>query len=263
MFKTLENKDSYNVAGYSTFRESLMKSKADWDEFFPKPLESSTDTVLVRIKKIGEDSYEVFHLPNTRLYMLKNEIRYGAYYGFACTDFFNAMRAINHTTDWFSAEANFKVYPVKTETNDYRKVIDYSYKDDLDKSDFVKLMFNLASSFGKTNQLMLRWSRLLEGKVDKQLVMNRFGSYSKIPLTLCGVDSDNYAEGEGVTKYHFFHQISKANDLQDFKKLLTVYNLNFEMLVNNFERFLFTFNRKEIFGDNTSLKSVARKVILN
>lgn len=262
IFKTVENKDSYNAQAYSKFIDELAESKANWDEFFPAPLENITDIVLVRIKKVGSDSYEVFRLPNSRLYMLKNEIRYGAHAGFAYTDFFNAMKAIYHTTKWFSEESNFKVYPVTTENKDHHQVIDYTYKDEQDKVDFVKMMFNLASAFGKTNQVMVRWTRLLTTKTDKQLVMQRFGSYSQIPLSQNGVKSDNFIEGEGKTDYHFFHLIEKANSLQDFKNLLTVYNLKFEMLMNIFERFMFTFNRKELFGKET-LKGVQRKVYLN
>lgn len=263
IFKTFENKDTYNAQAYSKFIDDLAKSNANWDEFFPAPLENTTDIVLVRMKKFGDDAYEVFRLPNTRLYMLKNETRHGAHAGFAYTDFFNVMKTIYHSADWFTAESNFKVYPVTTENNDQQKVMDYIYKDDLDKADFLKMMFNLASAFGKTNQLMVRWSRLLKGKTNKQLVMQRFGSYTQIPLSLNGVNSESFTEGEGKTDYHFFHQIEKAKNLQDFKKLLTVYNLKFEVLMNCFERFIFTFNRKELFGDNESLKGVARKIYLN
>lgn len=241
-FITFENKHAYNDVAYKNFIKDLNRDDAVWTEFLPTPLHCTTETVLIRTKLAGTDKYETFNVPNSRLYMLKNEIRYGCQYGFAYTDFFNAMKAVYHTKKWFSEVNDFKVYGVVLEDQDDLRVIDFTYRTQDELHIFLKQLLVVATLFGHTNKLMARWRESMSQKPKMQQVMRSFNIYSKTFLYLNGVNQDDYEEGEGRTQYHFFNVIEQSDSFADFKRRLSVYNIGFEQMANNFEAFYGTFN---------------------
>lgn len=241
-YKTFENKHTYDNVAYKNFINDLNRDDAVWTEFLPTPLHRTTESVLIRTKLAGTESYETFNVPNSRLYMLKNEIRYGCQYGFAYTDFFNAMKTIYHTKKWFSEENDFKVYGVELEDQDNLRVIDFTYRSKDELQSFLRQLLVVATLFGHTNKLMARWKSSMDQKPKKQKVMKSFNIYSKTFLFLNGVNPDNYEEGEGRTQYHFFNVIEQSDSFADFKRRLSVYNIGFEQMANNFEAFYGTFN---------------------
>lgn len=262
-FKTFENKHLYDAAGYEKFISELKCGEALWTDFLPTPVANTTNSIILRMKMLGSSTYETIKIPNLRLYTLKNEIRYGLQYGFACTNFFQAMKTISHTKQWFSEENAFKAYRVNMENQDDHNVIDYVYKNESDRLNFLKVFLACATLFGNTNKLMHRWSASMVNKPSKTLIMNRFADYSRVFLILNGVNSQDYVEGEGKTEYHFFHNvIEQAQNIEDFKCRLSSYNLRFEQLLNGFELFFATFNQQDLKGDKKVLEGIARKVYL-
>lgn len=242
VFKTFETKHTYDNVAYKNFIKDLSRDDAVWTEFLPTPLNCITESVIIRTKMQGTDKWVTFNVPNSRLYMLKNEIRYGGHYGFAFTDFFNAMKAIYHTKSWFPLESDFKVYGVKMQEQDHLRVIDYTYRSEEELQAFLQQILVVANLFGHTNKLMARWKSSMDEKPKKQKVMKSFGEYAKTSLLLNGVHHETYEEGEGRTQYHFFNVIEQAESFGDFKRRLSVYNLGFEQMANNFEAYYGTFN---------------------
>ena len=259
-FKTFENKHIYNNDAYRQFITDLNQEDAVWTEFLPTPLPCTTESVLIRTKLLGSDEWDTFKVPNSRLYMLKNEIRYGFQYGFAYTDFFNAMKTIYHTKQWFPAESNFKVYGVKMEHQDFLRVIDYTYRTKEEQQMFLQQILIVASLFGHTNKLMARWETTVSKKPSKQKVMKRFNDYSKTFLILNNVNPATYQEGEGKTPYHFFNTIEQADSFSDLKRRLSVYNLGFEQMTNNFLAFYETFYHNAQNTKPKVINSIARNV---
>lgn len=261
-FKTFENKHHYDDVAYKQFIHDLNRGDAVWSEFLPTPLECITESVLVRTKLLGTDKYETFNIPNSRLYMLKNEIRYGCQYGFAYTDFFNAMKTIANTKDWFPEVNEFKVYGVKMEDQDNLRVIDFVYRDEAQLKVFLHQLLSVATLFGHTNKLMARWKDSMNNKPKKQKVMSSFNEYSKTFLILNGVHPATYEEGEGKTQFHFFNVIEKSESLMDFKRRLSVYNLGFEQMANGFVAYHETFNHHANQNKPKDITNIARNIFI-
>ena len=264
VFKTFENKDDYNDAAYKSFLSDLERNDASWSEFLPTPLTQINESILIRTKLVGTDNWQTFNIPNGRLYMLKNEIRHGCHYGFAYTDFFNAIKTIHNTKKWFPETSGFKAYLVQMESTDNLRVIDYTYRTDEEHKKFLNQMLQVSTLFSQTNKLMCRFKQVMDSKPNKYRVMKTFASYMKPLMIVNGVDENTFVEGKGTTQYHFFNLIEKSESFGDFKRRLSVYNLGFEQMATNFEAFYSTFCHT-LNQDASALKNIedfSRKIYI-
>lgn len=264
VLKQHENKNAYDYKAYAKFYSDLQNGKANWDEFLPTPSENINEAVVLRLKNVNDEVFGHIHLPNTKLYMLKNEYKNGSFFGFSCTTFFEYVRDVSLTkADWFKPENKLRVYVSHLENQQEVNIVEFQYSDEEERLTLLKKFINLAHLIGKTNHVMHRWNLAQDGKYDKQQVIKRFGTYLDNMLRASGVELYTSNSGKLDTQYHAFHLVEKSASFDDLLMYLAAFNINFETMVEGFEEFFVTFNCNDIDREKTTARKIARPIYVN
>lgn len=265
IFTAYEQKNDYNSNAYSHFFEAIENGTADWNEFLPAPLKSVDEAIILRVKCKGEADFKTLRQPNTRLYMLKNEMDLGAFYGFTCTDLFNVLKAVAHEKhNWFGRAVAFTTYT--NEVNGSRiKMVELVAMDMAALKEILLEISKLSDQLAKTNSLMQRWTDALANKNTKNQVFSRMGSYLTHVARMEGVSLYNKhgIKGEGKTRYHYFHLVTSSQSFEELLNKTIVFNLDMDGLMYGFEEFYMTYEHGDVNFKKSNLSElVARNVFI-
>lgn len=258
IFTEYAQKNDYDDEAYRRYFDSIENNTAAWDEFLPAPIETNHESIILRVKCEGDADFKNYRQENNRLYMLKNELNLGGFYGFTCTDLFNILKAISvEKPKWFGRALGFDV-STDYISGAYSRVVSLEAKDMSTLREIVIEISNLAAQVAKTNQMMIRWVAAANSKRNKQSVLRRCGDYLTHVARLEKVNlySDQAVKGEGKTRYHYFHLISSSQNYDELMNKTIVFNIDMESMLYGFEEFYFTFNYADMDMKNISLSAV-------
>lgn len=252
------NKGQYNERRYNDYLKTVELGNAAFNEFLP--VEEIEDSVIIRLG-VPNKQPRNFRIANEHLYMLKNELLDGAYYGFAYTDTINILEGIiAEKPNWFGRALNLSLKTqVLANSSALVKVLDATFATDAEAQRFLNEISELNNAISKTHTTMKNWVKAFGNKRSYQFTMRRFGDY------VYHILDDHHFEvmGEGKTPYHYFHYITRSNSFDELLSHTITYNFNMERLVFGFEEFFLSFNTEKMdIGELSLSNRVIREVSL-
>lgn len=225
---TLHDSQQISQSYQSKFRHDLANECIDWDEFSPTINHAPEDQYICFSFKDANGQFQNRRFRNIPIHTIKSEV-IDCFSGFAVTDMYTSLLALQQKP-WFSDKIS-----VEMDEDSHKRVVRLLTSDMDDLLIVSSFLISLDASSATAFKTFRKWNELQKDfyKPDVIESMNAYlGQFS-------------HTGGGNTGDLQWFNQIMQANSFDELSDIILAYQLNFEVMLHNANKFfVFTNNRK-------------------